>query len=138
MYPPKRGRYWEIHPRSPRDFLTPERFPEGEARGKSRGSREISRAEGMDFPIPPSFWWSTNTIPCIKVKKLKFYVPTTAQRVNRFHKRSFLVKIECICLKGLLTYYVSQIRGFSHTPRQQWSGIPSGLPTSGLPTGRQS
>ena len=24
----------------------------------SRGSREISRAEGMDFPIPPEFWWS--------------------------------------------------------------------------------
>ena len=81
---------------------------------------------------------SQSPIPCIKVKKLKFDVPTTAQRVNRFHKRSFLVKIECICLKGLLTYYVSQIRGFSHTPRQQWSGIPSGLPTSGLPTGRQS
>ena len=28
--PPKRGRYWEIHP---------------------RGSREVSRAEAMDFPI---------------------------------------------------------------------------------------
>ena len=28
------------------DFPRPERFPEGEARGKSRGSREISR----DFP----------------------------------------------------------------------------------------
>ena len=24
--------------------------------------REISRASGMDFPIPPSFWWSTDTI----------------------------------------------------------------------------
>ena len=35
--PPKRGRYWEIHPRRPRDFMRPERFPEGEARGKSRG-----------------------------------------------------------------------------------------------------
>ena len=33
--PPRRGRYWEIHPRRPRDFLRPERFPEGEARGKS-------------------------------------------------------------------------------------------------------
>ena len=48
--PPKRGRYWEIHPRRPRDFPRPERFPEGEARGKSRGSREISRAEGVGFP----------------------------------------------------------------------------------------
>ena len=28
--------------------------------GKSRGSREISRAEGMDFPIPPESWWSTD------------------------------------------------------------------------------
>ena len=49
--PPKRGRYWEFHPQRPRDFLRPERFPEGEARGKSRGSREISRAEGTDFPF---------------------------------------------------------------------------------------
>ena len=31
--PPKRGRYWEI-----------------------------SRAEGMDFPIPPEFWWSTDIL----------------------------------------------------------------------------
>ena len=44
------------------DFPRPERFPEGEARGKSRGSREISRAEGMDFPIPPEFWWSTDIL----------------------------------------------------------------------------
>ena len=36
---PRRGRYGEIHPRRPRDFLRPERFPEGEARGKSRGRR---------------------------------------------------------------------------------------------------
>ena len=38
---------------SPRDFPWPERFPEGEARGKSRGSKEISRADGMNFPISP-------------------------------------------------------------------------------------
>ena len=25
-----------------------------------RGYREISLASGMDFPIPPSFWWSTD------------------------------------------------------------------------------
>ena len=31
--PPRRGRYWEI-----------------------------SRAEGMDFPIPPEFWWSTDIL----------------------------------------------------------------------------
>ena len=39
---------------------TPERFPE--TRGKSQGSREIWRAEGMDFPIPPEFWWSTDNL----------------------------------------------------------------------------
>ena len=44
-----------------------------EGRGKSRGSREILRAEGMDFPIHPSslqctytispkFWWSTDIL----------------------------------------------------------------------------
>ena len=38
--------------RSPR----PERFP------NFRGSREIWRAEGMDFPIPPEFWWSTDIL----------------------------------------------------------------------------
>ena len=43
---------------------TPERFPETReiSRGKSRGSREILRAEGMDFPIPPEFWWSTDIL----------------------------------------------------------------------------
>ena len=60
--PPRRGRDWEIHPRRPKDFPRPKRFPEGEARGKSRGSREIWRAEGMDFPIPPEFWWSTDNL----------------------------------------------------------------------------
>ena len=44
------------------DFPRPERFPEGEARGKSQGLREIWRAEGMDFPIPPEFWWSTDNL----------------------------------------------------------------------------
>ena len=53
---------WEIHSRRPKDFPRPERFPEGEARGKSRGSREIWRAEGMDFAIPPEFWWSTDNL----------------------------------------------------------------------------
>ena len=32
-------REWVVHPRQPRDFPRPERCPEGEARGKSRGSR---------------------------------------------------------------------------------------------------
>ena len=47
------------------DFPRPSRFPSGFALGKSLGSREIFRASGMDFPIPPSSWWSTDTIlPC--------------------------------------------------------------------------
>ena len=29
---------------------------------KSFGSQEISRALGMDFPMPTSFWWSTDTM----------------------------------------------------------------------------
>ena len=32
---------------------------------ESLRSREISWASGMDFPIPPSFWWSTDTV-CFK------------------------------------------------------------------------
>ena len=40
---PKQGRYREIHPRRPGDFLRPKRNVKG--RGKSRG-------QGMDYPIP--------------------------------------------------------------------------------------
>ena len=104
--PPRRGRYWEIHPRrpisrDPRDF--PRAKPEGnlEGRGKSerfseavgfaprdprdfprakpegnpegRGvqnprPRKISRAEGMDFPIPPESWWSTDILSSLPGK----------------------------------------------------------------------
>ena len=42
--PPKQGRYWEIHPQRPRDILRPKRFSQGEAWGKSWGSREITIA----------------------------------------------------------------------------------------------
>ena len=35
----------------------PKRFPE--ALGTSQGLREISMAEGVDYPITPEFWWST-------------------------------------------------------------------------------
>ena len=44
--------YWVVHPRRPRDFLRPERCPGGEARGTSRGPREISRLEGMCIVQP--------------------------------------------------------------------------------------
>ena len=30
--------------------------------GNSLGSQEISRASGMDFPILPEFWWSTDIL----------------------------------------------------------------------------
>ena len=30
--------------------------------GESLGSREISWDSGLNFPIPPSFWWSTDTL----------------------------------------------------------------------------
>ena len=58
---PRRGRYWEIHPRRPRGFPRPERFPKGVdfaplALGKYLGPR------GMYFPIPPEFWWSTDIL----------------------------------------------------------------------------
>ena len=95
------------NPSPPPNFPRPKRFPEGEARGKSRGSREIreifrgrgfaprdprdfprakpegnpegrgvqnprprkiSRAEGMDFPIPPESWWSTDILSSLPGK----------------------------------------------------------------------
>ena len=37
--PPRRGRYWEIHPRRPRDFLRAKLEGNLEGRGKSRGRR---------------------------------------------------------------------------------------------------
>ena len=51
-------RPWEIS----QDFPRPSRFPSGFALGKSLGSQEIFWASGMDFPIPPSSWWSTDTV----------------------------------------------------------------------------
>ena len=39
------------------------------ALGKSLGSREIFRASGMDFPIPPSSWWSTDTMLHLDITK---------------------------------------------------------------------
>ena len=52
----------KIHPLRPQDFPRPSRFFSGFALRKFLGSREISWALGMDLPIPPSFWWSTDTI----------------------------------------------------------------------------
>ena len=37
-------------------------FPETQEISRVRSPREISRAEGMDFPIPPEFWWSTDIL----------------------------------------------------------------------------
>ena len=36
------------------------------------GSREIFRPSGMDFPIPPSSWWSTDTINYQSIKKVQY------------------------------------------------------------------
>ena len=48
---------------SPFWLFTIERdFPGGETQAKSQGSREILRAEGMDFPILPEFWWSKDIL----------------------------------------------------------------------------
>ena len=40
----------------------PPRFPSGFALGRYLGSQKISRASRMDFPIPPSSWWSTDIL----------------------------------------------------------------------------
>ena len=46
--------------------------------GKSLGSREIFRPSGIDFPIPPSSWWSTDTILLFKLhiiwKNYQFFI----------------------------------------------------------------
>ena len=105
--PPRRGRYWEIHPRRPRDFPRPERFPEGEARGKSRGSREILRAEGMDFPIPPSFWWSTDTFSHHRQGRIDFNTvnPSLSRGMN------FLIHLCRWISLGLRPRKISRVSG---------------------------
>ena len=46
-------------PTPPRDFLRPERFLLGLG---PYGSQGISWTSGMDLPIPPKFWWSTDIL----------------------------------------------------------------------------
>ena len=58
-------------PRDPRDF--PRAKPEGNPEGRGVQNpwpREISRAEGMDFPIPPESWWSTDILSSLPGKAL--------------------------------------------------------------------
>ena len=40
--------------------IGPQIFPETQEISWGRSPREIWRAEGVDFPIPPEFWWSTD------------------------------------------------------------------------------
>merc|ERR1719222_411944 len=37
-------------------------IPDAREISRGRSPREIWRAEGMDFPIPPEFWWSTDNL----------------------------------------------------------------------------
>ena len=56
-------------PRDPRDF--PRTKPEGNPEGRGVQNpwpRVISRAEGMDFPIPPESWWSTDILSSLPGK----------------------------------------------------------------------
>ena len=56
-------------PRDPRDF--PRAKPEGNPEGRGVQNprpRKISRAEGMDFPIPPESWWSTDILSSLPGK----------------------------------------------------------------------
>ena len=52
-------------PQDPRDF--PRAKPEGRGVQNPR-PRKISRAEGMDFPIPPESWWSTDILSSLPGK----------------------------------------------------------------------
>ena len=56
-------------PRDPRDF--PRAKPEGNPKGRGVQNprpRKISRAEGMDFPISPESWWSTDILSSLPGK----------------------------------------------------------------------
>ena len=59
-------------PQDPRDFqrAKPEGNPEGRGVQNPR-LREISRAEGMDFPIPPESWWSTDILSSLTGRLLQ-------------------------------------------------------------------
>ena len=48
----------------------------------SLASREISQASGMDFPIPPLFWLSTDTIPFPHLVHCIIFVQLTLSNVK--------------------------------------------------------
>ena len=83
--PPKRGRYWEIHPLRSRDFPWPSRFSSG------LRPREISWASGMYFPIPPSFWCSSDTIMLLWILVLYHRVPATSTWIKCISTRVILL-----------------------------------------------
>ena len=40
----------------------PKDIPRAKPEGNLEGRGKFSRAEGMDFPIPPEFWWGTDIL----------------------------------------------------------------------------
>merc|ERR1712218_662673 len=58
-------------PRDPRDFPRAKTEGNPEGRGvQNPWPREISRAEGMDFPVPPESGWSTDILSSLPGKAL--------------------------------------------------------------------
>ena len=109
---PKWGRYWEIHPWRPRDFPRPERFPEGEARWKSRGPSVggvrtfsiINPSTGMDQEIHPC---GQGRMDSVKINpsllRMREWAILTAQALIGDHIDN-LGTIACNAIPPSLTY----------------------------------
>ena len=116
--PPKRGSYWEIHPRRPRDFLRPERFLEGEARGKSRGrrgwiSQYLQSFGGVrTFSHHQSFYkeWIRKTLPVGRegLTVLKSILPCwpISTNLSLFLMTLFFCRSENILVQYFLCHFV--------------------------------
>ena len=112
-----RGKSWQIS-RS-HGFCTPrpEGFPEGNPEGRGVQNpwpREISRAEGMDFPIHPESWWSTDILSSLPGKafvgfsSLIYWKPTITNE-NQWKEReirSFRIQYFPVHLGGWLKLHL--------------------------------
>ena len=104
--PARGGIHSVAHPRRPRDFLRPNIFLEAEAQWKSRGPREISRAEGnlkvggdvqwVPHPLQPQYFprlsWSSEMY-CIS----QHISPLGIVRIHSGSQSSVITPLSVLC-----------------------------------------
>ena len=95
---------------------TPKRFPETLKISRGWSPREISRAEGMDFPIPPEFWWITDIllIVSILIIWITFHPCSTKTREVLYQytaERILILTLSILpCLEGWISWSIPRDR----------------------------